>query len=76
MTISGHMPYHFDKTVTIFYKDIVNERYSEKSEEERAYIAKQYELEYALIHMMEIIKKNDMLDKVVICMEMTIILMH
>ncbi len=68
MTISGHMPYNFNKTVTKFYKSLVDERYKEKSEEVRAYIATQYELEYALSHMMEIIKRNDMLDKVVICM--------
>lgn len=68
MTISGHMPYNFDKTVTSFYKDIVNERYKDYSEEVRAYIASQYELEFALTEMMNIIKKNDMLDKVVICM--------
>ena len=68
MTISGHIPYHFGKTVTKFYKNIVEERYPEKSEEVKAYIATQYEFEYALSHMMDIIKRNGMLDKVVICM--------
>ena len=68
MTISGHMPYNFDKTVTKFYKKIVDLNFDGKPEEIKAYIATQLELEYALSHMIEILKRNQMIENVVICM--------
>lgn len=67
MSYSGHMPYTFLSPIANGNRGFVERFFPTVSEEALSYVACQYDFEKAMEKMLDILEKNKMMDKVVIC---------